>query len=243
MSLLHDIQNGATEDSVSLGSLLRKTKLLAARIGVKEISEWAERELSGYDDNEELPPYRGPFEATVLGDAVGIYGRELRNFPIPPMALSERVRDGFLFKLYFMQGVTELESLAASKETLRAPWPSDAVAAFPILAEGGTVKIDSTMTWIEIWKPIPYPTIIGVLDAIRTRLLDFTMQLGEEEPSVEREQRITDPERVERAANVFHTTVYANSANVALGNRDVTQTQQQSTSTPSRSTTRHYYKK
>src|SRR5215813_6667263 len=37
MSLLREIQDGATEDSVSLGSLLRKTKLLTARIGVKEI--------------------------------------------------------------------------------------------------------------------------------------------------------------------------------------------------------------
>ncbi|MFL5654762.1 MAG: hypothetical protein ACJ8CB_11385 [Ktedonobacteraceae bacterium] len=107
MGLLREIQDGATEDSVNLGSLLRKTKLLAARIGVKEIGEWAEHELSGYNDNDELPPYRGPFSATVLGNAMGTYGRELRNFPIPPMALSERVRDGFLFKLSFTQGVTE----------------------------------------------------------------------------------------------------------------------------------------
>ena len=33
MSLLRDIQNGTTEDSVSLGSLLRKVKLLANHIG------------------------------------------------------------------------------------------------------------------------------------------------------------------------------------------------------------------
>ncbi|HLJ32140.1 MAG TPA: hypothetical protein VKU38_00735 [Ktedonobacteraceae bacterium] len=48
-----------------------------------------------------------------------------------------------------------MESLAAAKETLRDPWPGDAVAAFSILAEGGTAKIDPSMTWFEIWKPIP----------------------------------------------------------------------------------------
>jgi len=52
------------------------------------------------------------------------------------------------------------------------------------------------------------------------------MELGEEEPSAEREQRITDPERVGRIASIFNTTIYASSANVALGNRDVTQTQE-----------------
>jgi hypothetical protein len=83
LSLLRDIQDGATEDSVSLGSLLRKVKLLASRLGVKEIGEWTARELSGYVSIEELPSYRGPFEATVLGNAIGPYGSELRNFPIP----------------------------------------------------------------------------------------------------------------------------------------------------------------
>ncbi len=226
MSLLREIQNGAAEDSVSLGSLLRKVKLLAGRIGVKEIGLWADRELSGYDGIDTLPPYRGPFNARVLGDAMGPYGSGLRNFPIPPLALSEEYRDGFLFKLYFLQGVAELESLAAAKETLRSPWSSDTVMGFPILTEGGIVKIDPTMAWVQIWKEVPYPTIVGVLDAIRNRILDFTMQIGEKEPSAEREQRITDPERVERAANIFNTIVYANSANVALGNRDVTQTQE-----------------
>ncbi len=226
MSLLREIQDGATEDSVSLGSLLRKVKLLAGRIGVKEIGEWAERELSGYPNMEGLPPYRGPFEATVLGNAMGPFGSGLQNFPIPKMALSEEYRDGHLFKLYFLHGVAELESLAAAKETLRAPWSTDTVMALPMLNEGSIVKIDSTMTFVQIWKDIPYPTVIGVLDAIRTRLLDLSMQIGEEEPSAEREQRITDPDRVEQAAKIFYTTVYAGSANVALGNRDVNQTQE-----------------
>ncbi len=224
MSLLREIQDGTTEDSVSLGSLLRKTKLLATRIGVKEIGTWAEHELSGYGNTEELPPYRGPFEAVVLGNAMGLFGSRLENFPIPPLALSEEYRDGHLFKLCFLHGVAELESLAAAKQTARAPWQADAVMMFPMLAEGGIVKIDPSMRWVEIWKQVPYTTVIGVLDAIRTRLLDFSMQLGENEPAVEHEQRITDPERIQQATNTFHTIVYAESANVALGNRDVTQT-------------------
>jgi hypothetical protein len=222
MSLLREIQDGATEDSVSLGSLLRKTKLLAARIGVKDIGVWAERELSGYNSIVELPPYRGPFDVTVLGNAFGPYGSALKHFPIPSLALSEEYRDGHLFKLYFLQGVVELESLAAAKETLCAPWSADMVMGFPIMTREGMVKIDPTMTFVEIWKEVPYPTIIGVLDAVRTRLLDLSMQIGEEEPAAEREQRLAHPER---AARLFYTTVYAQSANVAVGNRDVNQTQ------------------
>lgn len=227
MSLLREIQDGVAGDTVSLSALLRKVKLLANRIGVREIGEWAGHELSGYDSIAELPPYRGPFEATVLGNAFGPFGSALKRFPIPMLALSEEYRNDPLFKLYFLHGVAELESLAAAKQTLHAPWPSDTVAAFPIITKGGTFKIDPEMIFVEIWKEIPYSTLIGVLDAVRTRLLDLSMQLGEEEPSVEHEQRITNPERVERATNTFNTIVYAGAANVALGNRGVAQIQKQ----------------
>jgi hypothetical protein len=121
MSLLPEIQDGAAEDSVSLGSLLRKTKLLAARIGVKEIGVWAERELSGYDNIKELPAYRGPFEAEVVGHGVDRAGNQYREYSIPSLAFEEKYRDSQLFKLYFMNGVAELESIAAAKETARAP--------------------------------------------------------------------------------------------------------------------------
>ena len=57
----------------------------------------------------------------VLGDAMGPYGSGLRNFPIPPVALSKEFRGGQLFKLYFFEGVAELESLAAAKQTARVP--------------------------------------------------------------------------------------------------------------------------
>lgn len=225
MSLLREIQDGATEDSVSLGSLLRKTTLLASRIGVKEIGEWATRELSGYDNIQELPPYRGPHEATVLGHGTDMV-REYRDISIPPIAFEEKYRDSSLFKLCFLQGVAELESIAAAKETARVPWSADTVATLQVLTQKGIVQLNPHIHWFEIWKAVPYPTIVGVLDAIRSRLLDLTMQIGEQEPLAEREQKITDPARVERATNVLYNTIYAGSANIAIGNRDVTQTQE-----------------
>ena len=61
---------------------------------------------------------------------------------------------------------------------------------------------------------------MGGIEAVRARLLDFTMQLEEEEPLAERGQKLPDPKH---AANILYTVVYADNANVAVGNRDVTQ--------------------
>lgn len=182
--------------------------------------------MAGYDNIKDMPAYRGPFEADVVGNGMDRAGNQYHEYPIPSLAFEEKYRDSQLFKLYFMQSVAELEPIAAAKETARAPWRTDIVAGLPILIQQGLVKLNPSINWIEIWKPIPYPIVVRVLDAIRTRLLDLSMQLGEEVPSVEREQRIIDPKRIERATNIFYTTVYAESANIALGNRDVTQTQE-----------------
>jgi hypothetical protein len=223
MTLLHEIQDGATEDSVSLATLLRKLKLLASRLGVKEIVEWVNQESQGYKDDENLPPYRGPFEARVVGDVAGPFGSGAKNLPFPKIALPEKLHDGPLFKLYFMQGVAELEALTAI-DNPRLSWPADIVAALPIIAERDVIQFDwENYTWIAIWKIIPRTTLVGVLDAIRNRILDFSMAV-EDEPATVKEQRLSEDDQ-ERVFQIFQTTVYAGSANIALGNRDVNQTQ------------------
>ena len=51
------------------------------------------------------------------------------------------------------------------------------------------------------------------------------MQVVEEEPAIEHEQRLSEHDQ-RRVIQTFHTTVYAGAANVALGNRDVNQAQE-----------------
>jgi hypothetical protein len=48
VTLLRDIQAAATESSVPVGVLLRKCKVLAARLGDERFAEWVELELNGY---------------------------------------------------------------------------------------------------------------------------------------------------------------------------------------------------
>ena len=58
MSLLKEIQDLAVEPSVELSTLLRKCKILAARLGNPEFKVWVEFELNGYPDELTIPSYR-----------------------------------------------------------------------------------------------------------------------------------------------------------------------------------------
>lgn len=58
MFLIRSIQAEAIEAATSVSSLLRKCKLLAARLDHAQLAQWVEQELNGYPDDADLPAYR-----------------------------------------------------------------------------------------------------------------------------------------------------------------------------------------
>ena len=58
MTLLREIQLAATDDQVSISTVLRKAKMLAARLQNRDFEDWVNRELNGFEDGVDLPPYR-----------------------------------------------------------------------------------------------------------------------------------------------------------------------------------------
>ena len=138
------------------------------------------------------------------------------------MAVGEEYREGNLFKITFFQGVAELQSLIGSGGDLKEPWSADTVAGIRFLLEGGNVTIDPDMHFVAVWKIVTRPMLVGVLDAVRNRLLDFALRLGTEDPSAEADVRAAHPDRVAQILSNDCLTLAQPTA--ALGNRDINQT-------------------
>ena len=58
MTLIEDIQTAAVDSGTDLAALLRKCKLLAARLGSDSLEEWVQWESDGYPDDAPIPKYR-----------------------------------------------------------------------------------------------------------------------------------------------------------------------------------------
>lgn len=82
MSLLRDIQNAALDSKVHLPDLLRKCKVLAARLGNQDFKAWVDAELNGYGEKDSLPGYRS-FRVESKGNFAGPMGSGLNRVPIP----------------------------------------------------------------------------------------------------------------------------------------------------------------
>lgn len=69
--------------SVPLAVMLRKCKILAARLGHEPFKAWVEFELNGYPDGVELPPYRRDIVGQVKANLSGPLQRSVYGQPVP----------------------------------------------------------------------------------------------------------------------------------------------------------------
>ena len=94
MTLLEDIQQAAIDTNSDLAALLRKCKLLAARLGSRPIEEWVQWESNGYPDGVVVPNYR-VWTLAIKGDFFGPFGAAIRNAPVQLLHIPEHARKSY----------------------------------------------------------------------------------------------------------------------------------------------------
>jgi len=107
MSLLREIQEAAIDSTIELSTLLRKCKVLAARLGNAKFKKWVDQELNGYKSKDGVPDYRR-LHVTSKGNFFGAFGSALREAPIPLTSIPKDFRTG-LDVCYLAQPVAELD--------------------------------------------------------------------------------------------------------------------------------------
>jgi hypothetical protein len=221
MTLLEELVDGASGDA-SVTSLLRKVKVVAARAGVAQLDEWVAHELNGYPDGVTLPEYRGPFGAEVRGDYSGPFNSGIKNGLVPPSGFPESFRDSQLFQIWFNESIAELEELGrADKDVLRAEWPSDVIGYTNRLMQQGKVNLYDGLGLQSAWRAVPKTMLIGVVDKVRTRILDLALELEKTAPDAGQ----TDaPSLPADTRNSVINMIYGGSTNIAVGSSNVTQT-------------------
>jgi hypothetical protein len=220
MALLEEIIDGASGDQLPVATLLRKVKVVASRIGMKTLDQWVEHELFGYDDMDSLPSYRGSFDAEVVGHFAGPFGHGLKNAPIPRMAFPEEYREGGLFTNAFLQPISELEELSRADKVLESYWSADSVAVANYLMQRGEVKIYQRLGLQQAWNKVSPQHLGGIVDTVRTRVLDLALALEKIAPNVgERGAPVPPSEPVRQIIN----NIYGGANNLAIQSAHVTQ--------------------
>ena len=178
MSLLEDIQVAAVDASTNVGTLLRKCKLLAARLRNQPLEKWVTLESNGYPDDVEVPDYRiWPLE--VKGHFVGPLGSGLRNAPIPFVCLPEEMRAGRL-------GYECRQSIASIEATLeKLGKDGKDIVRF---GTGDLAVVLGTNVYqghncIQASSEFGSGALVELVNGVRNRILDFSLAVWKEEPA------------------------------------------------------------
>lgn len=216
MSLLREIQNSAIDANEPIGTLLRKCKVLAVRLGSSEFKSWVENELNGYTDKDNIPEYR-IMGVGCQGYFSGSYGSSMSNASIPSRCIPKDFREG-LFTCYLAQPISSIEALINDSNggTVQESWPADLTAHFGM-------NIYQGMNCLKAWKVIPVNALVGILDMIRSRVLNFVLEIESEAPEAGDAPINSQPVAEEKVQQIFHTYITGNVQNVATGNSHVNQ--------------------
>ena len=215
MSLLRDIQETAIDSNIDISVLLRKCKVLAARLGNQEFKNWVESELNGYKKKEDLPEYR-ILSVISKGHFSGGFNSGLKNADIPMSCMPENAREA-LSHSYMMQPIAVIHSLVKSsnRSNLQEPWSPDFVA---IVSQ----DIYQHMNCMQAWKVIPHGSLVAVIDAVRNRILSFVLEIEGEAPDAGEAPLNSNPIPQEKVSQVFNTYISGNVQNVSTGSYNST---------------------
>ena len=215
MSLLREIQDAATNENTSLPTVLRKCRILATRLKHEGLKEWTQFELDGYPFLKTLPDYRATF-CQAFGTFFGVGGQRLKNAPIGISSIPKVARTTLL-GIKFGHGIASLENMVkgANKDVLERRWPADTYKKF-----GNSIY--PNMELMEAWNVIPVSFIVGILDTVRNRVLNFALEIEEQYPDAGNVLSISTP-MSSKIQHIFNTTINGSVGNFATGSENFNQ--------------------
>jgi hypothetical protein len=211
MKPIREIRDACTDPSVKVRDLLRKAKVIATTLRNEPLKQWLTRELNGYGPKEELPSYR-KINSPPLGTFSGPLGSRISNYLLPVSMMPDFLQPS-ANAVVLGQPIGEIEAMAESAggKGLRHPWSAEAVF---LLQQKISIP---GYALVEVYQPLTKPNFEGILDAVRTRLLDFVLGLQELNPDVLDSEKALSGLAGEQVSQVFNFAIYGDHAVVASG--------------------------
>jgi hypothetical protein len=204
MNLVDEIIDELASTEKSLANPFLRTKILASRIGYKDLLAWTTNELSGYLHND-TPDYRiaKPVITCTLTDGYNIN----QNTPLPLTILDKAFADEIV-KHRLNESVGTLEEIRrTNQDGLIVKAISEDLAG--ILSR--SIQEKGKQIWItNIVITTSIVQVTEVLSRIRSLLLDFMLQLEADIPNLEniiKDKLMTKEKITEKVEHIYNQTI------------------------------------
>lgn len=162
-SVVLELQELASNGDNDIGDLLRKTLMVATKLGLTEFRQWALAELNGYtgDLRENLPAYR------VIRGELNAYN-PVRG--LIPLQVPHQLHD-LLAEINVTESVSSLEQLIANEGS------RSVVYNFSPEQENMLMNMQHDYVKLRPTRSVGTNRIKAILGAVRTTILDWSLAL------------------------------------------------------------------
>lgn len=159
--LILQIQADAMDANVRIGMLLRKAKVAAVKLGLKEFGKLVDCELSGYTREEDVPEFRIVFgKLKCLNPFHGWM----------PVSIGDIQIEEIITRIVIQQPITSLEDTYYNQ-------CEAGYVCYPLNGRQQILLAECTGLRTQYQLHIYYPQIFDILEAIRTKVIDWTLSL------------------------------------------------------------------
>ena len=202
MSLLRDIQNDLAGVTGDVTTVLRKCKILAARLGSDDFAQWVEWELNGYPESQPTPGYRRlgiQYYASFMNVAWNAPKQ-----PVPVQFVPEDHREAFRYS-EFREGIAKACLFMKNGATIQRPEL--------IFALQGKMYPD--MNCQGVWGEISAAEFEQLVSAVKSRVLDLSLKIEAENPDAGEARQNSHPVPQEKLRPLVQNLFYGTVGNVA----------------------------
>lgn len=210
--LLDDLITALSDEKESLTGILLKTKVFLHQIGKKDLADWAKHELNGYADKGTLPSYRH-LPTQVKANVVSVAWR-YTGHPIATSHVPEEIGERF-FSGAITQPISVIEEwLEGEGESIHRPLPIEMNGLLGKNLQRG-VHIE------RAWTETPLADVKNILAQVRSRLLDFLLELKDSVGDAEKPDEVKERALAVDTGSMFHNAIFGANTTILIGDGSV----------------------
>jgi AbiTii len=212
VSLLREIQSALAGEACDMTVVLRKCKILAARLGSDELGAWVSNELDGYPDSKPVPEYRRlaiQHYASFINMAYTV-----PQAAVPTQIVPEEHREAFTVH-EFKDGIAKAALLAGTRKSAHIQ------KANLVFALQG--KMYPNMNCQSAWGVIGAAEFEQLVSGVKNRMLDLSLKIEVENPAAGEAQPGSQPVAPETIQTLVQTVIYGNVGNISQNSHGFTQ--------------------
>ena len=208
--LLKDIVSGKD----SMENVLLRLKIILSDLDNDSIMDWVDGEFQGYNQNEDVPPYR-----VVKGHAIGDF---LVNFTsmytqaqVPLQNLIKQEEIDKITTLHLKDGISTIQNILSGENK------NNYGVVIPT-AYCHAISLD-TLQLTSMRVTIPYNMLNGIVSCVKSKLVEVIMELEKQFDNLDdldiKSQIEEDPSKKEEVSYNLQQIIFDSSINVGDKNK------------------------